>query len=66
MAVDHFAETGREELIAWQFGSSLLLGEFILTLADQGAVELAESDQLQDFDSWYDLAADPETWKLQW
>ena len=66
LAVDHFAETGREELIAWQFGSSLLLGEFVFELADQGSVELSETDTLEDFAGWYDLNAAPETWKLQW
>lgn len=66
LAVDHFAESGKEELVAWDFGSSRKLGEFIHELADQGAVELSETDQPDDFDGWYDLAADPTTWKLQW
>ena len=66
LAVDHFAEAGKDELIAWEFGSSQKLGEFIFDLADQGSVELSESDQPTDFDGWYDLDADPQTWRLQW
>lgn len=66
LAVDHFAEAGREELIAWGFGSSRDLGEFIHDQARQGAIELSETDQLSDFDGWFDLHQDPSTWKLQW
>ena len=66
LAVDHFAESGREELIAWEFGSSRALGEFVMKQVDRGAIELSPSDSLTDFDGWYDLHADPESWKLQW
>jgi uncharacterized repeat protein (TIGR04138 family) len=66
LAVDHFAESGKDELIGWGFGSSTLLGSYIYQLADQGAIELSETDQLSDFDGWYDLANDPGTWKLKW
>ncbi|MCO8123621.1 hypothetical protein NHH03_17885 [Stieleria sp. TO1_6] len=66
LAVDHFAENGKEELVAWEFGSSRSLGEFIHSLADQGAIELAAGESLADFDGWYDLNAHPDTWKLQW
>ncbi|QEF99561.1 hypothetical protein Mal15_36260 [Stieleria maiorica] len=66
LAVDHFAEAGKDELIAWEFGSSKQLGQFIHQMAEQGAVELAENDRQEDFDGWYDLEQAPETWKLQW
>ncbi len=66
LAVDHFAETGRDELIAWEFGSSRELGEFLMRQADRGAIELSSGDSLAGFDGWYDLRADPATWKLQW
>ncbi|MCS7465127.1 hypothetical protein NZK35_00385 [Stieleria sp. ICT_E10.1] len=66
LAVDHFAESGREELMAWEFGSSQQLGEFVHQLAEQGSIELAPADRLEHFDGWYDLGQSPETWKLQW
>lgn len=66
LAVDHFAESGKDELIAWEFGTSRLLGEFIHDLACQGSVELSPEDDLADFEDWYDLNRDPESWKLQW
>ncbi|WP_145387336.1 hypothetical protein [Stieleria neptunia] len=66
LAVDHFAESGREELIAWEFGSSRQLGEFIHQLAEQGSIELSAADRPEHFDGWYDLEQSPETWKLQW
>ena len=66
LAVDHFAESGREELIAWQLGSSEKLGQLIHDLARQGSIELSEHDHLAAFENWYDLTAAPETWKLQW
>ena len=64
--MDHFAEAGKDELIAWEFGSSRSLGEFIFELASSGSVELSEDDRVEDFDAWYDLQKDPSTWKLQW
>ncbi|KAA5539868.1 hypothetical protein FYK55_22730 [Roseiconus nitratireducens] len=66
LAVDHFAERGKDELIAWGFGSSSEVGDLIYDLAQQGAVELAPGDAREDFDGWYDLRQPPETWKLQW
>ena len=66
LAVDHFAESGKEELIAWEFGSSRTLGEYIHQLADEGGIELTENEQVDDFNGWYDLNTEPETWKLQW
>lgn len=66
LSVDHFAESGKDELIAWEFGTSRLLGDFIYKLADEGGVELSETDQLADFDGWYDLNTDPGTWRLRW
>lgn len=66
LAVDHFAESGKDELIGWELGSSKLLGVFIHELAGQGAIELSETDQPADFDGLYDLNVDPQTWKLQW
>lgn len=66
LAVDHFAEAGRDELIAWEFGSSRALGNFLMQQAERGAIELSPDDRRDDFDGWYDLEADPESWKLQW
>ncbi|MDM4016663.1 hypothetical protein [Roseiconus lacunae] len=66
LAVDHFAEAGKDELIAWEFGNSGDLGKFVYQLADQGAIELSETDRAEDFDGWYDLEKDPSTWGLQW
>ncbi|MEO1527020.1 MAG: hypothetical protein AAFX06_16395 [Planctomycetota bacterium] len=66
LAVDHFAEKGKDELIAWGFGSSGDLGRFVYELVSQGSIELSETDALDDFEGWYDLAKPPETWKLQW
>ncbi|MEL6106511.1 MAG: hypothetical protein AAFU85_10755 [Planctomycetota bacterium] len=66
LAVDHFAEQGKEELITWEFGSSSDLGRFIFELASLGSIELSESDRLDDFAGWYDLEQSPETWKLRW
>ncbi|MCC9601600.1 hypothetical protein LOC67_13665 [Stieleria sp. JC731] len=66
LAVDHFAEAGKDELTAWEFGSSQALGQFVFQLADQGAIELADNDRPEDFDGWYDLGKDPSTWGLQW
>ncbi|OYP34401.1 hypothetical protein [Rhodopirellula sp. MGV] len=66
LAVDHFAESGKEELIAWEFANSHDLGKFIFASADAGAIELSESDQLADFDGWFDLNQDPSRWGLQW
>lgn len=66
LAVDHFAEAGKDELIAWDFGSSHSLGQFIHQLASEGAIELQTDDHPSDFDGWYDLQQAPESWKLQW
>jgi uncharacterized repeat protein (TIGR04138 family) len=66
LAVDHFAERGKEELIAWEFGCSEDVGKFVFALSDQGSVELSDEDRLDDFEGWFDLNADPSTWKLQW
>jgi len=66
LAVDHFAERGKDELIAWDFGSSESLGTFLFDLAERGAVEPADDEQPSDFSGWYDLDQDPATWKLQW
>ena len=66
LAVDHFAEAGKDELIAWEFGSSDQLGLFVHKLAEEGSVELSDRDHLESFGNWFDLNAAPETWKLQW
>lgn len=66
LAVDHFAEKGKDELLEWNLGSSPELGRFLFELASQGSIELSETDELDDFAGWYDLEQPPETWKLQW
>ena len=66
LAVDHFAETGKEELIAWEWSNSTELGRCILLLAEAGSIELAEDDTLESFSGWFDLHSEPSTWKLQW
>ena len=66
LAVDHFAERGKDELIEWQFGTSRQLGEYIFSLAQEGGFVLSDADAVDQFDGWYDLQTDPSTWKLQW
>lgn len=66
LAVDHFAERGKEELIAWEFESSSKLGEFIHQQASEGAIELADEESVSEFEGWFDLQQPPHTWKLQW
>ncbi len=66
LAVDHFAERGKNELIAWELGSSQDFGKFLFELSSQGIVEVSDEDCQEDFEGWFDLQTPPETWKLQW
>ncbi|MEM6472615.1 MAG: hypothetical protein AAF802_23850 [Planctomycetota bacterium] len=66
LAVDHFAEAGKDELIRWEIGSSEMLGRFIHELASDGGIELSEADAKDAFVGWYDVTRDASTWKLKW
>ena len=66
LAVDHFAEAGKDELIAWEMGTSEDLGLFIYDLVEMGSLVPADSERQTDFEGWYDLAVDPAEWQLKW
>ncbi|OUT59983.1 MAG: hypothetical protein CBB71_08645 [Rhodopirellula sp. TMED11] len=66
LAVDHFAEAGKDELIDWKMGTSEDLGQLIYELVEEGSLVASDSDQQSDFQGWYDLAVDPAQWQLKW